>query len=93
MLVDFKAEASFHSLMVCSVSLSIIETKMDGVLPRLVAIDLDDTLWSPEMWLCSGAPFTATAGRVYDRSGTEIQLIGDSKRILNELATDVSGPL
>ena len=25
--------------------------------PKVIAFDLDDTIWSPEMWLCSGAPF------------------------------------
>lgn len=57
--------------------------------PSLVAFDLDDTLWSPEMWLCSGPPWNAQAGRVYDRSGTEIELIGASQRVLYELATQV----
>jgi hypothetical protein len=57
--------------------------------PSLVAFDLDDTLWSPEMWLCSGPPWKTQAGRVYDRSGTEIELIGASQRVLHELATQV----
>ena len=57
--------------------------------PSLVAFDLDDTLWSPEMWECSGPPFKTLAGRVYDRSGTEIELIGASQRVLHELATQV----
>ena len=57
--------------------------------PSLVAFDLDDTLWSPEMWECSGPPFKTQAGRVYDRSGTEIELIGASQRVLHELATQV----
>jgi hypothetical protein len=61
-----------------------------SALPKLVAFDLDDTLRSPEMWLCSGAPFSDRAGRVYDCSGVEIALIGDSRAILHELATEVS---
>mmetsp|Transcript_37400 Transcript_37400/g.81439 ORF Transcript_37400/g.81439 Transcript_37400/m.81439 type:complete len:172 (-) Transcript_37400:126-641(-) len=60
---------------------------MTAVLPKLVVFDLDDTLWSPEMWLCAGAPFSHRSGRVYDSSGVEIKLIGDSKAILEELAT------
>ncbi|KAK3284815.1 hypothetical protein CYMTET_7559 [Cymbomonas tetramitiformis] len=59
-------------------------------LPKLVVFDLDDTLWSPEMWLCAGPPFTKnnSTKAVCDRSGTEIQLIGASREILHELATN-----
>ena len=60
-----------------------------AVLPKLVVFDLDDTLWSPEMWLCAGAPFSHRSGKVFDSSGVEIKLIGDSRAILHELATEV----
>jgi len=40
--------------------------------PRLVAFDLDDTLWHPEMEMCAGAPFTRDAkGVVRDCSGIQ----------------------
>eukprot|EP00971_Amphidinium_carterae_P230690 4578069-Amphidinium_carterae.1 len=66
-----------------------------GELPKVIAFDLDGTLWSPEMyelWGRGGAPFTATDNgqRVYDRSGTEVQLLGMTRTLLEELsATEV----
>lgn len=55
--------------------------------PLVIGIDLDDTLWNPEMYLCSGSPFKREKGRVYDCEGEEIRLLGDSKRILEMLHT------
>mmetsp|Transcript_25001 Transcript_25001/g.64528 ORF Transcript_25001/g.64528 Transcript_25001/m.64528 type:complete len:239 (+) Transcript_25001:1698-2414(+) len=58
-------------------------------LPKLVAFDLDGTLWWPEMYMLSGAPFKKDAnGAVYDRRGEQVELIGASAAILKELATD-----
>jgi len=45
-----------------------------GEVPRLVVFDLDDTVWFPEMYMISGAPFTKEDGRVYDRRGTEVRV-------------------
>lgn len=59
------------------------------VLPRLIAFDLDDTLWHPEMEKCAGSPFTRDAkGTVQDRSGTPIRLMGNSREILRVLSAD-----
>ncbi|KAF5833361.1 acid phosphatase-domain-containing protein [Dunaliella salina] len=58
-------------------------------LPKLVAFDLDSTLWYPEMYMLSGAPFKKDAkGAVFDRRGEQVELLGASAAILKELATD-----
>lgn len=62
-------------------------------LPRLIALDLDATLWYPEMYMLSGPPFKlgkCRRGRpvVIDRAGEEVGLLGDAWRILEELTTD-----
>ena len=64
-----------------------------GSLPRIVAFDLDATVWYPEMYMLSGAPFKHSVrkdGRqiVIDRAGEEVYLMGDTHAILHELATD-----
>eukprot|EP00004_Rigifila_ramosa_P004539 TRINITY_DN1503_c0_g1_i3.p2 TRINITY_DN1503_c0_g1~~TRINITY_DN1503_c0_g1_i3.p2 ORF type:complete len:201 (-),score=35.00 TRINITY_DN1503_c0_g1_i3:7-558(-) len=59
--------------------------------PRLVAFDLDGTIWLPEMyhmWGGGGSPFRRQDGRVRDRQGTEVRFLGATKRILHTLATD-----
>eukprot|EP00192_Tetraselmis_astigmatica_P014565 CAMPEP_0117657336 /NCGR_PEP_ID=MMETSP0804-20121206/5276_1 /TAXON_ID=1074897 /ORGANISM="Tetraselmis astigmatica, Strain CCMP880" /LENGTH=161 /DNA_ID=CAMNT_0005463783 /DNA_START=61 /DNA_END=543 /DNA_ORIENTATION=+ len=58
--------------------------------PRLVAFDLDGTLWWPEMYMLSGPPFKARLdqGRVIDRSNEAVYLMGASRSILNEMAVD-----
>lgn len=54
--------------------------------PSLVVFDLDDTLWFPEMYMLDGLPFTRDKqGRVHDRGGDHVRLIGDSQRILHEI--------
>lgn len=58
-------------------------------IPRLIAFDLDDTLWHPEMEMCAGPPFTRDAkGTVKDCSGTPMRLMGNSRSILQVLKTD-----
>ena len=59
-------------------------------LPRLIAFDLDATLWVPEMYeLHGGAPFRRDVkGRVFDKSNTEITLMGNSRSLLHRLATE-----
>ncbi|KAL4451416.1 hypothetical protein ABPG77_009488 [Micractinium sp. CCAP 211/92] len=62
-------------------------------LPRLIAFDLDATLWYPEMYMLDGPPFKpgrCPHGRpgVIDRSGNAVGLIGDSWSILHELHSD-----
>ena len=58
--------------------------------PRLIAFDLDATLWVPEMYeLPGGAPFRRSEnGGVYDCKGELISLMGASKDVLRDLATD-----
>ncbi|MES1913089.1 MAG: hypothetical protein MHM6MM_005318 [Cercozoa sp. M6MM] len=59
---------------------------MSHALPKLLVFDLDDTLWYPEMYMLDGAPFTRDeSGTVRDCSGTEVDLIGDTREILEML--------
>jgi len=55
--------------------------------PRLIAFDLDGTLWWPEMYMLSGPPFKKSGDTVVDRSGEAVQLMGDSAAIMHELVT------
>ncbi|KAL6785181.1 hypothetical protein ACKKBG_A02770 [Auxenochlorella protothecoides x Auxenochlorella symbiontica] len=58
--------------------------------PRLVAFDLDATLWLPEMYMLSGPPFRVDPDDpqcVLDRGGEQVELMGSSREILAELAT------
>ncbi|KAG1681187.1 hypothetical protein FOA52_015630 [Chlamydomonas sp. UWO 241] len=59
-------------------------------LPKLLAFDLDATLWTPEMYeLHGGAPFRRDgSGRVYDSAGAQVKLMGATAEVLRELATD-----
>lgn len=61
-----------------------------SALPKLIAFDLDGTLWWPEMYMLSGgAPFKrSTTGAVYDSAGEQVKLMGASFNILKELATN-----
>lgn len=60
------------------------------ILPKIIAFDLDGTLWWPEMYMLSrGAPFRRdSSGAVYDASGERIRLMGDTESIMRELVTD-----
>lgn len=62
--------------------------------PKVVVFDLDGTLWSPEMyelWGGGGAPFRRDGSshtHVLDRSGTKVNLLGESRDILRLLKYD-----
>lgn len=55
-----------------------------ALLPKVIVLDLDGTIWGPEMYQLwgGGAPFTLLEnGNVKDRSGTEVKVLkvyGDS---------------
>ena len=59
--------------------------------PKLVAFDLDGTIWHPEMYqLWGGAPFTAVGDgtkELVDSSGSKIRLLGATGTILKLLKT------
>ncbi|KAG2438328.1 hypothetical protein HYH02_011025 [Chlamydomonas schloesseri] len=59
-------------------------------LPKLIAFDLDGTLWWPEMYMLDGgAPFRRDkSGAVFDKRNERIELMGASEAVLRELATD-----
>ena len=61
-------------------------------LPKLIAFDLDGTLWYPEMYqLSAGSPFTQVDGgqkTLLTRDGTKVNLLGISGFILDELRSN-----
>lgn len=58
--------------------------------PRVIVFDLDGTLWDPEMYqLHGGAPFKVDPSKptvAVDRSGTRVQLLGETRDILAKIA-------
>ena len=60
-------------------------------LPRLIGLDLDATVWYPEMyhlWGGGGAPFRKQPnGNLLDRGGTEVYLMGNTRAIIRDLKT------
>lgn len=61
------------------------------LLPKLIAFDLDGTVWSPDMYELwgGGAPFRAAANGkdLLDKAGTTVRLLGVADRILHDLHT------
>ena len=59
--------------------------------PKLIAFDLDGTLWYPEMYqLPSGSPFTPVSDgkqTLLTKKKTKISLLGSTGRILDDLKT------
>ena len=59
--------------------------------PKLVAFDLDGTVWTPDMYMLwgGGAPFEIKdpTKTLVDRSGQEVNLLGEVGSILHELHT------
>ncbi|KAF6251954.1 acid phosphatase-domain-containing protein [Scenedesmus sp. NREL 46B-D3] len=57
--------------------------------PKLVAFDLDGTLWYPEMYMLDGgAPFRRDAGgAVFDAAGERIKLLGDTLKVFAHITT------
>ncbi|KAK3272432.1 hypothetical protein CYMTET_19271 [Cymbomonas tetramitiformis] len=60
-----------------------------GPLPRLVAFDLDATVWFPEMYMLAGPPFKrSTRGKVFDCAEEEIRVYPGARAALQQLAED-----
>ena len=61
------------------------------VLPRLIAFDLDGTVWKPDMYELwgGGPPFQTTASPdvLHDSSSATVTLCGNIRDILHELST------
>ena len=79
----------------CILTTFAIRSANAMVLPKLVAFDLDGTVWSPDMYELwgGGSPFLAAAGKkevstLTDRAGTKVRLLGDIQNILHELKYD-----
>lgn len=61
----------------------------DPGVPRLVVMDLDFTLWHPELYQMRGSPFRkGEDGKVRDRSGTVIDLFPGVREILLSVHRD-----
>eukprot|EP00636_Phaeomonas_parva_P009647 CAMPEP_0118877954 /NCGR_PEP_ID=MMETSP1163-20130328/18059_1 /TAXON_ID=124430 /ORGANISM="Phaeomonas parva, Strain CCMP2877" /LENGTH=211 /DNA_ID=CAMNT_0006813727 /DNA_START=69 /DNA_END=704 /DNA_ORIENTATION=- len=58
--------------------------------PRVLAFDLDGTLWSPEMYELwgGGSPFEVEGEFLKDRSGTLVRLLGVTREALYACKTD-----
>ena len=56
-------------------------------LPKLVALDLDGTIWNPEMYqLSDGSPFTFLSSSAAKTGyGSVVRLIGDTSNILDDI--------
>jgi len=59
-------------------------------LPKALVFDLDGCVWDPELYeLHGGSPFsTKSDGNLTDSSGTHLYLMGDVRKIMNELKND-----
>jgi len=56
--------------------------------PKVVAFDLDGTIWSPDMYMLwgGGPPFTVVGHEeLKDCSGAKVELLGISGKILDDL--------
>jgi magnesium-dependent phosphatase 1 len=61
---------------------------MSRKFPKVVAFDLDGTLWAPEMYELwgGGAPFKSHNGEfLSDRKGERVNLLGSSREVLSQL--------
>jgi magnesium-dependent phosphatase 1 len=93
MFAKFFALFLFIQFIIITVINSIqLQTKKISImkLPKLIAFDLDGTIWSPDMyelWGGGGAPFSyAKNGRdLVDRRGTNVIILGISDVVLHEL--------
>ncbi|GMI04402.1 hypothetical protein TrLO_g9676 [Triparma laevis f. longispina] len=62
--------------------------------PKLIAFDLDGTIWSPDMYMLwgGGSPFTPQSSVLLkDCSNKDVKLLGISGEILDELKGGVGG--
>ena len=86
---------SITNFLLCGEAMSVAKTgSVPAIkqLPKLIAFDLDGTIWTPDMYqLYGGAPFKADGDgtkKLYDSQGAPVKLLGISSRILQELKTD-----
>ena len=67
------------------------ETTMDKRVPKLVAFDLDGTIWTPDMYMLwgGGSPFRFVSNEeLRDSSNAKVKLLGISGEILDTIATE-----
>jgi magnesium-dependent phosphatase 1 len=67
-------------------------SKMNKI-PKILVFDLDGCVWNPEMyelmWGPGGGPFKVRPdGDLSDKSGEHIYLMGDVRKIMDELKHD-----
>lgn len=73
------------------ISLNVSSLKMS--VPRLIAFDLDGTIWYPDMYMLwgGGSPFQiedSAGSRLLDRNGKSVKLLGICSSLFEELATE-----
>lgn len=65
---------------------------MTTIVPKLIAFDLDETVWSPDMYELwgGGSPFTVASNNkdLIDCKGNKVKLLGVIDRILHDLRTE-----
>ena len=83
---------SFHSTSTSTVSLHassyMTEQYPSSLLPKLVVFDLDNTLWSPELYTLRKLPGYSDASGAGPIAGADVQLFTATKMILEEVTVD-----
>ena len=74
-------------------SLKVNANTVQQRLPKLIAFDLDGTIWTPDMYQLwgGGSPFTVDGDgtkQIFDRRGTSVKLLGISSHILQTLKNE-----
>lgn len=93
-LLRERSSLAFFSMhwTLCLVLLGIAGSRsLMSARPKLVAFDLDGTVWSPDMYMLwgGGAPFSIKDSKstLLDSCGTEVRLLGSIGQILEEIHT------
>jgi magnesium-dependent phosphatase 1 len=80
-----------YILFVSTLIIDISVLAMTPRTPKLVAFDLDGTVWTPDMYMLwgGGAPFTVNDPKksLVDKVGAEVRLLGAVSQILDDLHT------
>lgn len=87
---------SLISLLVAGEAMNTAQKRLSSAvqrLPKLIAFDLDGTIWTPDMYQLwgGGAPFVADGDgskKLFDRQGAPVRLLGISSRVLQELKSE-----
>ena len=70
-----------------TVPFAALELPVDSSLPAMVVLDLDNTVWTPELFTLRKLPRYADAGPPGPIAGQDVWLVDGAAAALNELAT------